>query len=462
MEPGTTAALPTTVDPIPTWCGTLELGGGRPPSGPLRASDGRICEAARFLVRLHGEPLGSLSVPLPADGRPDASAVYRAALDAFAGRIRIHLHGDGLEMVGALGPDAVPARTEVPACPYGVTDPTPVTVVVCTRNRAEAMRTCLEGLRALPHPRLEVVIVDNAPSDDATRRVFEETVGELERFRYVREDAPGLSKARNRGLHAASHDIVAFTDDDVTVDSDWIAGLLRGFRAAEHVACVTGLVCTASLETIAEQYFDVRVDWGVSCAPRLYDLDQHRSADPLYPYSAGRFGTGANFAVRASVMLALGGFDEALGAGTPPAGGEDLDAFVRVVLAGRALAYEPSAIVWHSHRSDLAGLRKQMWGYGTGLTAYLAKHLADGRVRADVLRRVPRGLLRLARIGTETRESYGSEQTLPRGLVAREWAGMVVGPLRYAQARRLAGPAPISRIGGTDPGGTLAANAPDA
>src|SRR5262249_41654120 len=159
----------------------------------------------------------------------------------------------------------------------------------------------------------------------------------------------------------------AFTDDDVRVDSAWIDGLLRGFRQGSGVGCVTGLVSTATLENLSEYYFDSRVTWASTCEPHLYDLDKHRLDNPLYPYSAGVVGAGASFAVRAAVIRELGGFDEALGAGTATDGGEDLDAFVRVLLGGHALAYEPAAIVWHSHRSDLAALRKQMWGYGTGL-----------------------------------------------------------------------------------------------
>lgn len=426
--------------PHPTWCGAVELGTGRPPSGPFALDDGRPCRAARLLVRLHGEPLGSITLDLP-DGELEPARYHRAVFEAFTDPITAHLRHDGL--AGLTAPDdlaagAVPPRDQVASCSQAVVDPTPVTVVVCTRNRADQMRSCLAGLLAISHPNLEVLIVDNAPTDDSTEHVFGDVVGGMPGFRYVRENRPGLSRARNKGLAEATNDIVAFTDDDVTVDQDWVTGLLRGFRAADNVACVTGLVATAALETVAEYYFDARVDWGVSCTPRLYDMGDNRPAEPLFPYSAGRFGTGANFAVHAGVLRALGGFDEALGAGTPTEGGEDLDAFVRVLLSGHALAYEPSALVWHRHRSDIDGLRRQMWGYGTGLTAYLAKHLRDRRSRADILRAAPRGLWRIMKIGSSTRESYGTAYELPRGLLAREYAGMVVGPLRYAQALRQA------------------------
>ena len=76
-------------------------------------------------------------------------------------------------------------------------------------------------------------------------------------------------------------------------------------------------------------------------------------------------------AFRTDWLRTNGGFDPATGAGTPARGGDDLDAFLRVVLDGRTLVYEPAAIVRHYHRRDYASLRRQAYGYGVGLGAYL-------------------------------------------------------------------------------------------
>ncbi|SNQ49241.1 Glycosyl transferase family 2 (fragment) [Frankia canadensis] len=423
--------------PVPTFCGQAELSDPVLPTTALTRVDGQPYEQARLLVRLHGEPLGYLNLPLR-DGLLDHDAFYETATSAFADRVAVHLRGDGLPAVRAIGPEAIPPRERVAHCSRSVVDPTSVTVVVCTRDRAAMLPACLAGLRALDHPDLEILIVDNAPSDESTREAFDREVGDEPRFRYVREDRPGLSCARNRGVAEACGEVIAFTDDDVRVDGGWVAGLLRGLRAGANVGCVTGLVSTATLENLAEYYFDSRVTWASSCQPHLYDMDRHRLAHPLYPYSAGVFGAGANFAVRAAAIRALGGFDEALGAGTATEGGEDLDAFVRVLLGGYQLAYEPSALVWHSHRSDLDALRRQMWGYGTGLTAYLVKHLGDRRSRGEILAKLPVGMWKIWKIGDVTRESYGREHTMPRGLLARERVGMIAGPVLYAQSRAAA------------------------
>jgi GT2 family glycosyltransferase len=240
---------------------------------------------------------------------------------------------------------------------------------------------------------------------------------------------------------------VAYTDDDVAVDPGWVQGLLRGFRRRPDVGCVTGLACTADIDGPEEEYFDARAaSWSTRCLPELYDLGSAARPDALYPYSAGIFGTGANFAFVRSALVALGGFDEALGAGTRTRGGEDLDVFVRVLRSGAAIAYEPSAIVWHSHRADRAGLLRQMYGYGTGLTAFLTKLVLDPATRGDVLRRVPRGLVRMARIRTQTRArraavtgppAQAATQAAPYGgAFTREALGYLAGPVLYLRARR--------------------------
>jgi hypothetical protein len=76
---------------------------------------------------------------------------------------------------------------------------------------------------------------------------------------------------------------------------------------------------------------------------------------------------------RRELLRELGGFDEALDTGAPLPGGGDLDAFYRVLNAGRALVHEPRMLVFHQHRSEHAALRRQMWSWGLGLMAYVQK-----------------------------------------------------------------------------------------
>jgi hypothetical protein len=223
--------------------------------------------------------------------------------------------------------------------------------------------------------------------------------------------------------------------------------LLRGFQRREDVGCVTGLVCTAGITSEAEAYFDARAAaWSTHFESRVFDRDGEDEG-PLYPYAGGRFGTGANFAFDRPFLAGVGGFDEALGAGSLTRGGEDLDIFVRVLADSRAIVYEPAALVWHHHRADHPALLAQMYGYGTGLSAFITKCLMRPESRLDVLRRVPAGLLRALRIGTETDQRLAGRIDVPAGVRGRELAGWLAGPLLYLRSR-WAEPVPAQRESG--------------
>lgn len=303
-----------------------------------------------------------------------------------------------------------------------------ISVVVCTRDRAEQLRACLHALLALEDGDVEVLVVDNSSTGSAAA-MFDEVAGADPRFRLVHEPKPGLSRARNRGLAEARGEVVAYTDDDVRVDPAWLDGVRAGFGSDRGVGCVTGLVAAAELEDPVQELFESKVSWSSSLERRRYSM-RTDAGTGAFPYDAGRFGTGANFAVRRSLLLDLGGFDEALGAGSPTRGGEDLDAFVRVLLAGADVVYEPRAIVWHVHRSSAEELGRQVYAYGLGLSAYVTKLLL-GPARRDVVRRMLRGAGVF--VGDKRAERSAG---LPPSLLARELLGCAVGPFAYLRARR--------------------------
>jgi GT2 family glycosyltransferase len=392
----------------------------------------------QLLVRVGHVPVGyAMLTPAGLDPAAIAGQVW----SQLSGAISTQLASQGRAAVEELSADGVPAD-EVPAgeagrgasTGAGRDDDYPmVSVVVCTRDRPESVITALGGLTGLRYPRFEIVVVDNAPTTSATRDAILARFSGDSRVRYVHEPRPGLSRARNRGVAEASAEILAFTDDDVRVDPWWLDGIVRGFRAAPGASCVTGLIATAQLENSAQLYFHLREGWGTTCERRIFDLAEHRDDSPLYPYSPGIFGAGANFAMTRTALKELGGFDEALGAGTISGGGEDLDMFMRVILAGHQLVYEPAAIVWHFHRTDLSELTRQMWAYGTGCTAaMMAIVIKNPRSRLELPPRIGRGVLRVFTLSDRVRDN----PTLPSGLMRREIRGLLAGPWLYLKARR--------------------------
>ena len=354
----------------PIWVGRTERGRARDLDAPHRFT------SARLLVCDDGIPVAQVELPL-ADGRATAAQVDRA-VSAAGGRV----------------PQPPPVSGE------------PITVVVATRGRPDSLQRCVRAVLACDHPALTVLVVDNDPPDDRTERVVRAIADP--RVRYLREPRRGASAGRNRGLAEARTPVVAFTDDDTEPDPAWASRIAGAFAADPELAGVSGPVLAARLETPQERAADVALAWNKGFVPRRFSLDDRPEDSTVFPFSPGLFGIGANMAVRADVVRALGGFDEALGPGARTAGGEDIELLVRIVLDGRVLGYVPSAFVWHHHRPSDDELLSQMRGYARGLGAFLGKVALDRRARAAAARRLPAAL---ARLRPSTRQIHGDDSS---------------------------------------------------
>lgn len=402
--------------------------------GPLTSLAGPVDPRERHprafaLVRLHGEPLGTIDLELD-HGEVDVEPLVAQIRRELGPRISDHLRRDGAPGDVRFKRDG---SLDAPSgCRGGrVREMWPLaSVIVSTRDRPRELAVCIESLLKMTHPRFEVVVVDSAPSTAATRATVERYIGGRVPVRYVHECEPGLARARNRGVAAAAGDHLAFTDDDVRVDASWLSELTLAFDVTAGVGCTTGLSLPAELETPSQVWFEEFGGFSKGFERRIFDRDTHRGVEPLYPYKIGWFGSGLNMAFHAASLRALGGFDEHLGAGTRVQGGEDLDAFLRVILHGSRLVYEPRALVWHYHRRELPALRRQLHGSGAGLSAVLVKRLLDPSTRRDVLAKAWPGLRYL--LAPSSPKNRGKTADFPRSLTVAELAGVAAGPFLYS------------------------------
>ncbi|MEV7024091.1 glycosyltransferase, partial [Kitasatospora sp. NPDC093558] len=349
---------------------------------------------ALALVRLHGHPLGLVSATA-ADPDGLHLALTEAARTELAAPIARHLAADraGSADGRSTHPPTASARVPHPclaARADALLDAPLISVVVCTHDRADMLRDCLDSVLRVDYPRFEVIAVDNAPHSEAAARLVRERY--LGRVRYLREPIVGLARARNRGLAVAAGQLIAYVDDDIVVDRSWLAAIAEAFAGDRRTGCVTGLILPAELATEAQAAVVRHADFDKGFAVRRWSLADP-PPDPLFPFTAGRFGSGGNMAIRAALLRSLGGFDLATGPGTPARGGEDLLAFFRVLADGYALVYQPGAVVWHRHRRTDEALAVQAFGYGSGLGAYLTAAVRhEPQLLPALLRRLPRGI----------------------------------------------------------------------
>jgi glycosyltransferase involved in cell wall biosynthesis len=297
------------------------------------------------------------------------------------------------------------------------------TVVVCTRDRPEMLRTCLESLIAANDGSGgEIIVVDNDPSTDATELLVAQYP-----VRYVREERRGLNRARTLGAHLATGEIVIYTDDDTVADPGWIRALLEQFEGA-RVGAVTGLTMPFELETEAQEAFELYGGFGKGFRRRVFDTSS------ISPAGAGAVGSGASMAFRKDLIESMRLFEVELDLGTAARTGGDTYALYRVLAEGYRVVYTPDALNWHRHRRDRAGLRQTMFGYGTGLYAFLTKCLVEEKDLQAL--RVGLSWFRKHHLRQLLRTLARRPNHLPIDVVMAEIRGTLIAPLAYMRARR--------------------------
>lgn len=207
-----------------------------------------------------------------------------------------------------------------------------VSIVVCTRNRADSLRKTLASLAAARVPagmELDVLVVDNG-STDHTKEVVGDARAAWKNVRLELETQQGVANARTKALHLAKGEIILWTDDDVTVPADWIDGMTRPILQGELDAVAGGVRLGKGLER----------SWMGTC---------HRSwlasSEGLDPKKPGRM-IGANMAFHRRVLAKVDRFDSQLGPGALGMGEETLFSY-QLESAGFRLGAALDVVVEH-------------------------------------------------------------------------------------------------------------------
>ena len=248
-----------------------------------------------------------------------------------------------------------------------------VTVVVCTRNRPKHLDECLRHLAASDYPPFEVLIIDNAPSDNASREV---ALGWG--ARYEVEPEPGLTRARNRAARLVESEVIAFLDDDALAAPDWLREITSSFEQ-ESVVAVAGRVVPWSS---SDEHRGASSGRGTSNSGTVGGADRvafSQNTDDWFLNAAfGGVGIGANMAFRRDAFTVGPGFDERLGPGGLLHAGEEYQAWVELIRRGKTVVYTPAAVVRHPYDPDTGGeIRRRYIRSYFGVGCYTAYLLAE-------------------------------------------------------------------------------------
>lgn len=296
-------------------------------------------------------------------------------------------------------------------------------LVICTRDRTDDLKRCLESLVTMRDIETgQVLIVDNAPTNEDTKHL----VGAYP-FDYLEVPRAGLNRARNAGAGAATGEVVLFTDDDTVVDRDWLTAMLDPFESP-RVGAVTGLTLPLELETKAQHHFKRYGGHNRGFEPRCYDRNN------LNPAAAGGVGSGANMAFRRDLIVDMNLFGVELDGGTAALSGGDAYAFYRVLAAGYQIRYNPSALVWHRDRRDWPGLKYMLYGYSVGVFAFLSRIFCVHH-ETDAIE-VGLSWLRQHHLKQTLRSLMRKTDALALPMLLAEWRGVFVGPFAYLRTRK--------------------------
>lgn len=237
-----------------------------------------------------------------------------------------------------------------------------ISVIICTYNRAKSLHQTLEAVCAqkLTAGNAEIIVVDNNSKDD-TKKVVESWISKSAwPLTYLFEGKQGLSYARNTGIRNAKGEFLAFIDDDVIPEKNWLEGLRQCF--AETDADVIGGRIEMLWQCERPDWFSDEIT-GPIISQNL-GAARKKWENPKQPM------IGANMGFKSELFKRFGGFREDLGRkGNLLIGGEDREIFDRLWNGGCKIYYEPSAMIWHKVEEDRLNQGYfRRWFYDIGRT----------------------------------------------------------------------------------------------
>ena len=237
-----------------------------------------------------------------------------------------------------------------------------ISVIICTYNRDKYIYSTLKCIvdNDFPFEEYEIVVVDNNSTDSTaaeTNRLQSDYPAV--NLKQIKEQAQGLSFARNRGIMEARGDILVFLDDDAFVSRDYLSKLSATMNSCPEIEAFGGRIIPTFENGITPDWL---CKWTYSWVSGL------EMGNVLIPFKK-KYPIGANMGFRRKVFEKCGMFNTSLGrVGRNLAGGEEKDMFNRVRSSGFGIFYIPDIPVRHiipETRTTADYIRRLGYGVGT-------------------------------------------------------------------------------------------------
>ncbi len=218
-----------------------------------------------------------------------------------------------------------------------MSDTYPLSIIVCTYNREKYLSRCLDGLAKqnnIDPQSFEILLIDNKSTDN-TKTICNNFISQNKtlNIRYIFEETPGLSNARNRGWNEAKGTFVAYIDDDAIPATEWTQEALSliNRHKNKNLGAFGGPVVRYAEVPLPNWVPD---DYG--------NFDAGLTEKPITSLF------GCNMVIKKSLLEQFGGFNPNLGMhGKKIAYGEEDEIFIKMLNANIPILYSPGIKVQH-------------------------------------------------------------------------------------------------------------------
>lgn len=234
----------------------------------------------------------------------------------------------------------------------------PVSLVIPTYNRLHNTRNLLDSLKYSDFS-CEIIIIDDHSSDN----IFD-LVKSYESFLNIiyfqNEKNSGPAYSRNKGIELASHDYIAFTDNDCISSFDWLIRLFEYIsNASPNIAGVGGRTLAHQKDTLSRYY------------------EYNKILDPWFYNGKCLYLVTANSIFKKDILVQVGGFDSNI----LKAGGEDVGLCFKILNCGYDLLYNPEAIIYHCFQNSILNFYKTFFRYGFGSRIQYDKYYKENKYK---------------------------------------------------------------------------------
>jgi len=249
---------------------------------------------------------------------------------------------------------------------------TKLSIAICTFNRAQSLKECLQSLTEQSFTNLEVIIVDSNSTDQTS--VVIDDYSSILKIKKVTDAGQGLAQARDLGWRQANGELVAWIDDDIVVSKDWAKAIVSILDNNQDIAGVSGpTIINEQLLKNRDVFFFYNKKGLAGLLGKFWNMFflENQMYEPGKLFKSGAWSPGSNFSqsleiqglkevdyleacnmtLRRNLIEKVNGFDLSY---TKVAEWSELDLAIRIKNLGHRLVF--SSIVKVNHNISIAGV----------------------------------------------------------------------------------------------------------